>query len=521
MMSGRFLVFILCITTSATVLQAQTLEDIRFGNLHSHTSYSDGSGTPSEAWEMACNEAPDLDFFAITEHNHDKADGKGELKDGLLIASDPSLYRGRPEALVETADRLNRDGECVTIFGQEFSTISSGNHINVFDVGSVIDVPNGRFDRLAAWLDANPDSTNNAPLVQFNHPYSGKKAWRDYGRDDFGEDEARWMREMVPRVSLIEIFNAPALKFGTNQPVHSRHSAFRYWLNLGFHLAPSVGQDNHTRNWGISTDARVAAIAPDFTRRGILDALKRRHAYASEDRNLRILFRIGGALQGDIVPSPPIGSELPITLVLRDDDEPNAWYRVDVYRDSPGGRPASWPVETFEFEGDQTEPIALEGIHLEEEGQYLFLRITQTAPADGEEGAETEHLGEDIAWTAPIWFEDPGFHHAAEHEFALRMIELLPDPAGIDRDGESITFRNDGTERVHLAGWKARDLAGNFWELDPLVSLGPGETKTLLRNRAEMSLNNDGDRVELVAPDGMIVDMVDYGPVERGEVVRR
>lgn len=72
----------------ASAAQAQ-VENVRFGNLHSHSSYSDGLGEPAEAYEMACDAG--LDFFAVTEHNHAAGDGKGERRDGLMIATEPQL----------------------------------------------------------------------------------------------------------------------------------------------------------------------------------------------------------------------------------------------------------------------------------------------------------------------------------------------------------------------------------------------------------------------------------------------
>lgn len=45
---------------------------VYFGNLHSHTSYSDGSGTPENAYRHA-RDVAGLDFLAITEHNHEWA----------------------------------------------------------------------------------------------------------------------------------------------------------------------------------------------------------------------------------------------------------------------------------------------------------------------------------------------------------------------------------------------------------------------------------------------------------------
>src|SRR5437762_2577007 len=128
--------------------------NVYFGNLHSHTSFSDGSGTPQEAYTRARGVAH-LDFFALTEHNHAQAEegATPDRKDGLLIANDHTLYEGpRDDAVIPAAGRFNQDGQFVALYGEEFSSISKGNHINVFDVPKVIDVPNGSFDQLLQWI---------------------------------------------------------------------------------------------------------------------------------------------------------------------------------------------------------------------------------------------------------------------------------------------------------------------------------------------------------------------------------
>ena len=73
---------------------AQT-SDVRFGNLHAHTSYSDGLGEPEEAFRMACEVG--LDFFAITEHNHEDGDGKGEANP---VTGDSCKGNKRSKALI-------------------------------------------------------------------------------------------------------------------------------------------------------------------------------------------------------------------------------------------------------------------------------------------------------------------------------------------------------------------------------------------------------------------------------------
>ena len=47
---------------------ADSTPNVYFRLLHAHTSYSDGAGTPEEAYARAAA-VPGLSFFAITEHN--------------------------------------------------------------------------------------------------------------------------------------------------------------------------------------------------------------------------------------------------------------------------------------------------------------------------------------------------------------------------------------------------------------------------------------------------------------------
>ena len=117
-----------------------------FGNLHSHIAFSDGSGFPDEAYRHAKNEAG-LDFMAITEHNHTNNIHPKDPAGGDMIGTDHSLYM----RLQDAATARNQDSAFITLFGQEFSSIGSGNHLNVFSVREVIDdaeVPNGEYRQL-------------------------------------------------------------------------------------------------------------------------------------------------------------------------------------------------------------------------------------------------------------------------------------------------------------------------------------------------------------------------------------
>jgi lamin tail-like protein len=489
-------------------------QQVFFGNLHSHTSYSDGTGTPDDAFQHARQTAR-LDFLAITEHNHSKAEsGAGEREDGILIATDPALYTGpAANALIPAATRWSEDGKFVALYGQEFSTISSGNHVNVFDVPKVIDSPNGDFKELLDWMNANRDSSGSVALLQFNHPGLFDNPAIEYGRDDF-PSIAAWIAALDPHVKLIEVLNGPAMtKVNGLRSSEVQEEDYFTYLNLGFHVAPSAGQDNHYRTWGTATDARVAVVAERLTKADILAALKARHAYATEDKNLRVIFKVNDALMGDRISPPAVGGVLDIRVSIKDDDEPDASYKIEVYSDVPGGQPASPgnPVDVFQVNGDTAGFMKLDGIRYREPGQYVFLKITQTS----------EHGEADRVWTAPVWLEGPGAvtPPAPVQGGGLRIVRLLPDPEGSDEENESITLRNTGNASMSLAGWSLRDLSGKTWSLDGVGTIAAGDEREVKRNGQPMSLNNDGDTIELLDPQQRRIQTVRYGAVSRGEVV--
>jgi hypothetical protein len=182
------------------VASSQT-DQVFFGNLHSHTSYSDGSGTPEQAYKHARDaQNANLDFMALTEHNHAEAVGS----DGRGIATEPALYKGPGnDSLISTARRMTEDGRFVALYGQEFSTISSGNHVNVFEIGEVIGVQKGRFDLLLNFLATNKDSAGQPAIIMFNHPKNTLEVEaKEYGRDDFGTFD-NWVKRMGAQARLI------------------------------------------------------------------------------------------------------------------------------------------------------------------------------------------------------------------------------------------------------------------------------------------------------------------------------
>lgn len=483
------------VACGSAVSHAQELR-VFFGNLHSHTSYSDGSATPEDAYRHARDVG--LDFVAITEHNHAQA-GR--------IANDPSLYSGSTSvSLISTAQRHTQDGEFIALYGQEFSSISSGNHVNVLDVPTVIDVPNGAYDQLLQnWLPNHPDSTGQQAILLLNHPDTPSSPnAREYGRDDFASAEL-WVNTLDGVARLINIINGPSHTEGTNLPPgQPSEGEFQRYLRFGFHVAPTADQDNHKENWGDATNARTGIVATMLTKAAILSALRARNVYATEDRNRAVIVRInnhliGSRIQGGAVPTA--SSNLDIRVQIRDPDEPTAQYEVQVFAGTIGGDLADLVgVATQQGDGE----VQITSVPYAGGPQYFYLKIIQSHDDDE---------GQDRAWTAPVWFEPSANTPIPSGTATLSLV--------VDRVKEEAAITNTGGQPVTLTGWTLRSVQGDQRFTFPTFVLSSGATVVVtsgpmgrqnppafLRWSTNYIWNNSSDPAELRDAAGNMVAQV-------------
>lgn len=468
-----------------------------FGNLHSHTSYSDGSATPEDAYRHARDIAK-VHFLAITEHNHPGA-GK--------IANDPDLYSGpAATSLISTAGRFNQDNQFVAIFGQEFSSISSGNHANIFELSEVInseEVPNGRWDLLMNnWLHTRTDPQGRLPLMLLNHPaISSSPNEKEYGRDDF-PDFNSWIARLDNYAKLINMVNGPSHNVNGSPGRPSEREFLRY-LNMGLHVAPTADQDNHQENWGDAANTRTAVIAPSLTKANILDALYARHVYATEDKNLSVIATINGHLIGSILTGnqvPANNSKLTIQLAIKDADEPGANYTIDIYRDNIGGMQQADVIHEVNVTGDTA--IAINNVKYTGGRQYFFIKITQT---------DDDAVEVDQAWLAPVWFEPGAPSPATPGNDQLLTL-------AVNERTEEAVITNIGNTQVNLKNWVLVSTVGNqrftFTTariLQPgqsiIITSGPNATTTgnHIRWTTNYIWGNDGDPGQLLDARGNTV----------------
>ncbi len=316
-----------------------------FGQLHAHTSYSDGLGTPAEAYAHARSQG--LDFFAVTDHSD-------SFVSNVTATEDPARYwiLGKQAADAATT------GDFVAMYGYEMSWSDRIGHISTLGTAQWISSHQPGYDSLVPYYDAMTALPGS--ISQFNHPSAANGCF-----DSF----ACYRPQYDPYIQLLEV--------GRGSPEDNGYYYYTRALDQGWHVAPTHNQSRPGESWNAGSDVRTVILAPKLTREALYEAIRSRHVYATEDKNLKITYRLNGQLMGSVIREQP----RVITAKLQDPDPGDTIQRVEVIADG-GITLTSQQVDAVS--ADLTIPVS-GGCH------YYYLRITQ---ADG-----------NIAVTAPVWVD--------------------------------------------------------------------------------------------------------------------
>ncbi|HPY19484.1 MAG TPA: DUF3604 domain-containing protein [Polyangiaceae bacterium] len=238
-----------------------------FGNLHAHTSYSDGKGLPSEAFAHARQQAG-LDVQVITDHLEQ------------LYWPNPS---GRWDKCRQQADDAYEPGAFVALCGFEYGSgfhgIKSTGHNNVFFSDKLFPMVQLDFRDFYKTLVACANC-----IGQFNHPGDeSEQTWSGFEYHADADD----------RIQFFE-FN------GAGDVWNLYFAA----LDKGWHVSAVMNQDNHSADWGTKNDNRSGLWMPELTREGLRDTMLARRTFMTRDRNatLRLMAEnqcwMGSVLQG-------------------------------------------------------------------------------------------------------------------------------------------------------------------------------------------------------------------------------
>lgn len=335
---------------------------IYFGQLHSHTDYSDGAGTCDQAFNYAKNTAKNIDFLAITDHSNsfDNA-ASASMLDGSMSTEWVTGH--------QLADQYT-DSTFVGIYAYEMTWSNGLGHMNTYNTEGFQSRDQSGFTNYSTAL-ANYYATlklDMDSISQFNHPGTTFGDFNDFANYDTTIDQL---------ISLIEVGNGEGA-IGSSGYFAS-YDYYTRALDKGWHVAPTNNQDNHKGLWGDANTARTVVLADSLTRSNIYDALRNMRVYATEDNDLQIQYTLNGETMGTIMSTTP--DTVGIKVDLRDSTD-SAIGKVDVIVN--GGVVAATKMvagneETVNFD-------------LPADYSYYYIRVTQN--------------DNDIAVTAPVWIKD-------------------------------------------------------------------------------------------------------------------
>lgn len=97
--------------------------------------------------------------------------------------------------------------------------------------------------------------------------------------------------------------------------------------------------------------------------------------------------------------------------------------------------------------------------------------------------------------------------------------EILPNPQGSDETEEYIKLYNSNSFDVDLSGWQLQDKAGTITTYTILTTTKILTNGFLVFKRPDTKivLNNEGDGINLLSPDGKIVDSVGFTNAPLGQ----
>jgi len=354
-----------------------------FGQMHSHTTYSDGSGSLDSALSYIQNlpESANVDFVAFTDHSNyfDKsgeANVEGALHDmSLATAFSQTTWAEYKNTIAE----FNASQSDVVALGGFEMTWSGGpGHMNTFNSEGIVSRNNTTLNNktndagMKAYYALLSQNEGADTISQFNHPGSTFGTFTDF---------SYWDAVIDTRIQMVEVGNGEG-QIGAGGYFPS-YEYYTMALDKGWHVAPTNNQDNHKGKWGNANDARDVVLTDNFTEEGIYQAIRDMRMYSTEDKNLEVYYTVNGYQLGSSITEVP--EKLNINVSVNDPDASDSISKVEVIVNS-GKVAYTWNTPSELASGELS-------CELDPSYSYYYIRITE---GDG-----------DLAVTAPVWVGDP------------------------------------------------------------------------------------------------------------------
>ncbi len=366
------------LTTLAAVINGSTSTvssyNLYFGNLHSHSDYSDGdidnvcngAGSATCCYDIG-NTALNFDFMGIADHNHNE----GPV---MTIAKYSS-------GLTEATNYNSTHTDFVALYGMEWGTISTGGHVAVYGVNQLVGWNTGNYNTYCAKGDYNTlfnlvTSTPNA-FATLCHP----------NNTDFANIANTAYNSMYDNAIVgVAVKNGPYNSLNTTYTDPAAGNNVNYYNKLlakGYHLGPTVDLDNHnSATMGKSSEGRTVVLATSLSNASIYDAMLNMRFYASEDYNVNATFTVNSTYPMGSIVTQSVDPNFNVTISDPDGDIINSikiWYGV----------PGSGALPTVLSSTTNVGTLAY--THTFATGTYYY--YAEITEADGNK-----------TWTSPIWY---------------------------------------------------------------------------------------------------------------------
>ncbi len=274
--------------------------NLYYGQLHSHSTYSDGTGTCKEAYEYASTAPKKMDYFAVTDHsqrfdNHKK----GKITDGSVSKE---WQEGHKLAKKYTTNKF------IALFGYEMTwNASLGNgHMNTFNTPGFESAALTKYYNSTTGLDEYYNKLKTVPqsLSQFNHPGTYWGHFKDF----------KYVSPEVDR--LIQMIEMPG--YHKTKDIVTYCKYYQRALDKGWHVSPTNNQDNHGKDWGTLNDKRSVVWSKTLSEKAIYDAIRHNRTYSTEDLDFYLKYTFNGYLMGSKINVARLNEVATIKLSLYD-----------------------------------------------------------------------------------------------------------------------------------------------------------------------------------------------------------
>ncbi len=268
-----------------------------YGNLHAHSSYSDGNQDnlgliPSDNYTYAKNTLC-MDFLGISEHNHATA--------GMSINNwVPGLNQA---AAATTANFL-------ALYGMEYGVISDGGHVLIYGTNQLIGWETNNYNLFVPKSDyiGTPQTTGVTGLFRAINNIGGN-AFATFAHPSFSDfnNLSNIAYNATADSAVIGTAIASGVAFSTNTTYNDPPFSFGYidyfnrMLSKGYHIGPLMDHDTHNTNFGRSSSNRLVVVAPTLTSTNFYTAMRNKNFYATEDCDTRVNFTLNNQLMGSIL----------------------------------------------------------------------------------------------------------------------------------------------------------------------------------------------------------------------------